>query len=70
MTEYYKYKSDKFLMSYGQGNCPICGGRLAFKCDDPLKAVKHFECKKCGRWFTKTHIEEEERFVPEVVVFS
>lgn len=50
--------------------CCTCGGRLAYKCDDIAKAVSYFECKKCGRWSARLHIEEEDRFVPEVVIFT
>lgn len=31
--------------------CPLCGGKLHYLGDDPIKKVSIYECEKCKEWF-------------------
>ena len=31
--------------------CPLCGGKLHYLGDDPIKGISIYECEKCKEWF-------------------
>jgi len=47
-----------------------CGGKVVFKFYMPTRAMRVYECKKCGAWRRITDRQEEEKLVKEKVIFT